>query len=93
MKKYQLIFTENYEKRAKRFFKHHKDIIRLYEKCLRLLELDPFHPSLRLHKLKGKNKNHHSVSINMQYRITLHFLIQNDEITLIDVGSHDEVYH
>lgn len=57
-----------------------------------LLEIDPFHPSLRLHRLKGPLKDLHSVSINIQYRITMEFTIEEKSIVPIDVGSHDAVY-
>ncbi|MBT3849484.1 MAG: hypothetical protein HOF58_09710 [Candidatus Marinimicrobia bacterium] len=50
------------------------------------------HPSLRLHRLKGELKDLHSVSINLQYRITLHFIIKDDLIIPVDVGSRDEIY-
>ena len=33
-----------------------------------------------------------SVSINMGYRISLEFLIQDDRIIPVDIGTHDEVY-
>ena len=63
-----------------------------YEKTLKLLEIDPTHPSLRLHPLKGKLKALHSVSINISYRITLEFILMKKEIILVNVGHHDEVY-
>lgn len=50
---YTLVFTNQYEKRARRFLKRHPDLERQYLKTLRLLEADPFHPSLRLHKRPG----------------------------------------
>lgn len=50
------------------------------------------HPSLRLHKLTGKLSGLSSVSINMSYRITLELIIQDNDIILINIGSHDEVY-
>ena len=33
-----------------------------------------------------------TISINMSYRVVIDFVIQNDEIIPIDIGSHDEVY-
>ena len=63
-----------------------------YEKTLKLLEINPKHPSLRLHKLDGKLSELYSVSINISYRICIDFLIENDIIIPIDVGRHDEVY-
>ncbi|BAI80032.1 plasmid stabilization system [Deferribacter desulfuricans SSM1] len=89
---YSLVFTEIYLKREKEFLKKHKDLIPRYKKVLKLLELDPHHPSLRLHKLKGKFKDKYSVSITMSYRIILTFVIVKKEIVLIDIGHHDEVY-
>jgi len=88
----KLIFTESYEKRARKFLKKHPDLISKYQKTLMLLEINPAHPSLRLHKLSGKLSELYSVSINISYRITIDFLIQNDTIIPIDIGNHDSVY-
>jgi mRNA-degrading endonuclease YafQ of YafQ-DinJ toxin-antitoxin module len=88
----RIIYTKNYNKRASKFIRKHPELLGQYEKTLKLLELNPNHPSLRLHELKGKLKGLHSVSINVSYRITLEFLISDDAIILVDVGSHDRVY-
>jgi len=56
------------------------------------MEINPFHPSLRLHPLKGKLRGLHSVSINISYRLTMEFIIEDQGIVLIDIGSHDEIY-
>ena len=89
---WQLVFTEQYTRRAARFLKRHPDLEVMYSKALRLLEANPHHPSLRLHPLKGNLEGLHSVSINMSFRITLEMIITDKEIILINVGSHDEVY-
>lgn len=89
---YSLIYINSYIRRASKFVKKHPDLISQYEKTLKLLEIDPNHPSLRLHSLKGKLKDLHSVSINISYRITLEFIIIKKEIILVNVGHHDEVY-
>lgn len=89
---YQLVFTEQYDKRAKRFLKRHPDVEKQYLKTLQLLELNPHHPSLRLHALSGRLEGMHSVSINMSYRITLELLIRDGQIIPIDVGDHGAVY-
>lgn len=88
----KIIYTESYIKRAKKFIKRHLDLLKQYEKTLKLLEKNPHHPSLRLHKLEGKLSDLYSASINMTYRISLDFIIKKDVIVLIDVGKHDEVY-
>lgn len=90
--KYQLIFTQSYVRRARKFFKKHPDILGQYEKTLALLELNPQHPSLRLHALRGSLEGLSSASINMSYRIILELLVYENEIILVDIGSHDRVY-
>ncbi len=89
---YRLIYTDSYVKRATKFFKIHPELTSQYEKALKILEIDPHHPSLRLHRLKGKLKNLHSISINISYRITLEFYFTDKEIVLVNVGHHDVVY-
>ena len=89
---YNLIYTNSYIRRASKFIKKHPDLISQYGKTLKLLEIDPNHPSLRLHSLKGNLKDLHSVSINISYRITLEFIILKKEIILVNVGHHDEIY-
>ena len=88
----KILFTESYNRRAKKFFKKHPDLIPKYSKTLKLLEANPFHPSLRLHKLHGRLSELYSVSINISYRISIYFMIENDVIVPVDIGSHDEVY-
>ena len=88
----EIIYTENYNKRASKFIKKHPDLISQYQKTLELLEMNPHHPSLRLHKLKGKLSELYSISINISYRISIDFIFEDDKIIPIDVGSHDEIY-
>lgn len=89
---YCLVFTEAYNKRAARWLKRHSELRPQYLKALQLLELNPFHPSLRLHSLGGRLQGVHAVSINLSYRITLELLVMDQEIVLINVGDHDSVY-
>ena len=89
---YRIIVTDSYKKRVVKFFKRHPDVIKRYAKTLEILENNPYHPSLRLHKLQGKLGEYYSVSINLEYRIVLDFIITDKEIIPIDIGIHDEVY-
>ena len=89
---WSLVFTEQYEKRAQRFLKRHPELEKQYLKTLQLLEANPHHPSLRLHPLSGRLAGLHSVSINLSYRITLEFLLTDQEIIPVNVGDHDTVY-
>ena len=89
---FRVIYTKSYLRRATKFAKRHPDLLAQYEKALNLLELNPLHPSLRLHRLSGSLSDLHSISINISYRITLEFLIEDGKIILVNVGSHDEIY-
>ncbi len=92
MMPYTLIYTKRYLKRASKFLKARPEIQAQYKKTLMLLELNPFHPSLRLHSLSGRSDGAHSVSINMSYRIVLDIVFVDDNIVLLDIGTHDQVY-
>ncbi len=89
---YKLIYLDSYNKKASKFIKKHKDLLKQYEKTLKLLEIDPYHSSLRLHKLQGKLDGICSVSINITYRIAIDCIIEDEKIVLIDIGHHDEIY-
>ena len=85
----KLLTTKSYERRLKKFKKKHPEQKENYLRVLSLLSTDPYHPSLKLHPLKGEFQKYYSVSLNYQYRIMLDFIIKEDEIILIDIGSHD----
>ena len=87
---FTLIYPDSYIRRARKFLRKHPEIHSQYRKTLQLLELDPYHPVLRLHSLEDRLKGLSSVSINMSYRIVLE--IRGEEIILINIGSHDQVY-
>ena len=89
---YKIVITDSYKKRVVKFLKKHPDMFDRYAKALAIMEIDPHHPSLRLHKLKGKLQAYSSVSITMEYRMVIDFVIVDKEIIPIDIGTHDDVY-
>ena len=89
---YALVFTDAYNRRASRWLKKHPAMRQQYLKTLQLLELNPHHPSLRLHALSGSLQGVYAVSINLSYRITLELLIDGQQIIPLNVGDHDAVY-
>lgn len=89
---YCLVFTEAYDKHAAKWIKRHPELRQQYLKVLQLLELNLFHPSLRMHSLGGRLQGVHAVSINLSYQITLELLVTDQEIVLINVGDHETVY-
>lgn len=50
---------------------------------------DPFEPSLRTHKLKGKLSGYYSFYLRNGYRVIFRFDKLN-EIILLDIGKHDK---
>ena len=52
---------------------------------------NPFCKLLRSHKLTGTLKGLWAFSVDYDTRVIFSFLT-DDEILLIDIGSHDEVY-
>ena len=89
---WQLRFTESYMRAELRFLRRHPEVKGQYGKTLALLEVNPHHPSLRLHALAGRLDGLHSVSINLSYRITLELRISGQTIVPVNVGDHDGVY-
>ena len=89
---YSITYTESYEQKAKKFLKKHPELKGQYEKTLKLLEINPYHPSLRLHKVNIQGNEVFSISINISYRITIDLLFDEQEIIPINIGSHDDVY-
>ncbi len=88
----EVIFTDQFNRKLLKFLKSHPELTDKYKKTVLHLRHNPFHPSLRLHKLQGNLQEFYSVSINMKYRILLDFKIQDDQIILLDIGSHYYLY-
>lgn len=42
--------------------------------------------------VKGRHANKQAISLTYAYRIILVIVLTKREITLLDIGSHDEVY-
>jgi len=85
---YNLVMTERFEEKLAKYLKKHPELMNQYWDTMALLEANPYHNSLRLHKLTGKLTGLSSVSINNKYRITIEFIIDDKEIIPIDVSNH-----
>jgi addiction module RelE/StbE family toxin len=89
---YTLVWTSGFTHTAGKFLKRHPELREKFTSILEDLEHDPFQPHLRYHHLGGKLKGMQAISITSSYRLTLTIQITEQEINLLDVGSHDEVY-
>lgn len=83
---------QQFLRQARKFFKKHPDLKPRFAILLDDLQNDPFASHLELHPLTGKLSGCHSVSLTYSYRITLTLFMTAEEIVLLDIGSHDEVY-
>jgi addiction module RelE/StbE family toxin len=84
--------TDQFLRQAKKFFKKHPDLKPRFEKMVTELAKDPFQSALELQPLSGKPEGIWAISLTYKYRVTLTLMISEKEITLLDIGSHGEVY-
>jgi mRNA-degrading endonuclease YafQ of YafQ-DinJ toxin-antitoxin module len=89
---FSLIWTETFLRTARKFVRRHPDLSGLVDDVLRQIEADPFAPRLRMHPLGGRHQGKHAVRLTYEYRIVLILQISAREVTLLDIGTHDDVY-
>lgn len=80
----------------KRMVRRQPELRMRVERTLQQLAEDPFHPSLHSHKLKGELTGAWACTVDYDNRILFEFA-QNpesdeEEILLLTMGTHDEVY-
>ena len=80
-------FKRSYKKRVRNNSRLKK---KFWGKMTIFLE-NPFFSQLRTHKLSGKLAGQWAFSVDDDCRIVFEF-VDEDQVLLIDVGSHDEVY-
>ena len=91
-----LVLSSSFKRAFKAIIKRQPDLKPKIEATLKLLADDLYNPILRTHKLKGKLSGAWACSVEYDCRIVFSFE-QNqetlaEEINLIDIGTHDEVY-
>ncbi len=84
MKIKTVYYSTQFKKSLKKYAKGRKNLIK---KRINLFLEDPFHPSLKTHKLKGKLKGLYSFSVDYNLRILFEF-IEEDTVGFIDIGTH-----
>jgi mRNA interferase YafQ len=89
---YRLVFSSHFDRQSERFKRRHPELRSRLARTIRDLQTDPFQPHLRLHALRGELEGLHALSLTHAYRILLTLRISEHEITLLDIGSHDDLY-
>ena len=88
---YNLVWDKHFARNLKKFLKYNPELEETLKERLDLLSSDPFAQSLKTHKLTGKLSGIYAFSINYKYRL-LFDIPDSNNLLLIDIGSHDEVY-
>jgi addiction module RelE/StbE family toxin len=91
-----LSFSSSFKRAFKALIRREPEMEGKITDRLETLVVDPFHPSLKTHKLKGKLFGAWACTVEYDCRIVFNFKKSSDsdveEILLIDIGSHDDVY-
>jgi len=88
----EIAFSSSFKRAFKKKIKERKEIEDLFWETATLFIQDPFHSSLKTHKLTGKLKNLWSFSVEYDLRVIFYFEENNSKAVFVDIGSHDEVY-
>ena len=89
---FALVTTQHFERRARRFLRKHPDLRQVLRDTLDDLNRDPFQPKLKLHLLSGNLAGVLAVSVTYSYRLTLQVRVTEQQVVLLDIGTHDGVY-
>ncbi|MCP4269999.1 MAG: type II toxin-antitoxin system mRNA interferase toxin, RelE/StbE family [Candidatus Brocadiaceae bacterium] len=81
---------KSFRKTLKKLFAKNPELRNTFKEVLDTLTENPFTPSLKTHKLKGRLKGFLACTITPEIRLI--FQIEAGVIILIDIGSHNEVY-
>ncbi len=91
-----LVWSSAFVRALKRKIRRQAALRDRVEQTLRQLADDPFYPSLHTHRLTGQLSGTWACRVDYDIRILFEF-IQNpesgqEEILLLTIGTHDEVY-
>jgi addiction module RelE/StbE family toxin len=89
--KIEVIWDEPFKRIYRKKIKKRPDLKSSFWKKLELFVEDPFHSSLRTHKLSGRLNDLWAITIDYEVRLVFEF-IDEEHIVLVDFGGHDEVY-
>jgi addiction module RelE/StbE family toxin len=92
----KLIWSAKFTRAARKLARRKPELLGDLDSALRQLEADPFHPSLRTHKLSGDFDGCWACSAGYDFRVVFEFVRPTKgaemEVHLLNVGTHDEVY-
>lgn len=91
-----LVWSAAFVRAVKRVLRRNPDLTPKVQRALEQLATDPFHLTLRTHKLKGSLEGAWACTVGYDHRILFEFVRNLDsgdeEILLLTMGIHEEVY-
>ena len=91
-----LIWSAAFVRAFKKAIRCRPELREKSEIVLQMLVDDPFHPTLRSHKLKGQLAGVWACTVDYDCRVLFEFVnnsdSEEDDILLLTIGKHDEVY-
>ena len=89
-----LLRSNVFIRNARKIIKKQPSLAQNIQDTLESLQVDPFLPRLRTHKLKGELKESYACSAGYDLRIIFKFVDHENQqaILLQSIGTHDEVY-
>jgi len=87
----RIVWDEGFKRIYRKKVKNNETLRNKFWKMMKLFSQNPYQPQLRTHKLSGELTGLWAFSISYDCRIVFDFISKN-EILLIDIGGHDEVY-
>ena len=89
----EIVWDEKFRRIYRKWAKQHPMLKEQFEKKIVLFEEDPFHPTLKTHSLSGVLKGLWSFRITYNQRLVFVFPdASQTKVSLIDIGTHEEVY-
>ena len=87
----KIVWDQGFKRIYQKKIKNNEDLRRKFWATMELFSRTPFDRRLRTHKLSGKLEGLWAFSVSYDCRVIFKFL-NGDEILLIGIGGHDEVY-
>lgn len=87
----RLTWDQGFKKIYQKKVKNNAELKKRFWKVMGVFSKNPFDSRLRTHKLTGKLEGLWAFSVAYDCRVIFKFL-SKDEVLLIDIGGHDEVY-
>ena len=87
----RIVETTGFERAYMRLVRRRPELRERLKEKITLFVKDPYHPSLKTHKLTGNMEPSMAFSLTHKLRVVFS-LIEPDLVAFEDIGTHDDVY-